>query len=423
MGRTVVIGGGIVGLLAAYELQRRGEEVTLLERGSPGGACSAGNLGWVVPAHSDPLPAPGLAWTSIRWMLRGDSPLFIYPPALPALAGWLWRFWRRCNPRDFARGSEALAALNRRTLELYDGLARDGLAFEMHRSRPMLVALARAEIEQALADFAIMKRWGHPDLERLEAREARALEPALSPEVAGALLFEEERHVRPETLCAGILAELPRRGVEVRSRVDVAQAERRGSRVTAVLAQGHRALQDPPASVARFEADRFLIAAGAWSGVLARRLGFHLPVQAGKGYSITLRRPGCRVQRPLYFHNYKAGCTPFDGALRVGGTMELSGINLRLDPRRVAGIRRVAERYLPGIFAQEAGEEWVGMRPITPDGLPLIGRAPGLDNVFVATGHGMLGVTLGPATGVAIADLMAAERGAEDLRAFDPGRF
>jgi D-amino-acid dehydrogenase len=393
--------------------------VTVLERGAPGGACSAGNLGWICPVHSDPLPAPGLAAASIRWMLRGDSPLYIHPPALPRLAAWLWRFWRHCNRRDYQRGLEALARLNRTTLERYDSLAGDGVRFEIHRSRLLMVALGAGKIEESLGESRIMERWGHPPPERLSAAQARELESGLSPTIAGGLLYEEERHVRPDTLCAGLAAELPRRGVEVRSGAEVTGVERRGGRVAAVLTRRG----DSAAASGRLEADRFLISSGAWSGPVARLFGFRLPMQAGKGYSVTLRRPGCRVGRPLYFGDHNAGGTPFDGALRLGGTMELSGLNQRLDGRRVAAIRRAAELYLPAVFAAEAGEEWVGMRPITPDGLPAIGRAPGLENVFVAAGHGMLGMTLGPATAAVVAGLIAGGGGGEDLRPFDPARF
>ena len=412
MGKTVVIGGGVVGLLSALELSRRGESVTVLERGEPGAACSKGNLGWIVPGLSDPLAAPGLIRTSIRWMLRGDSPLYIHPAALPRLAGWLWHFWRRCNSSDYEHGLSALASLNRTTIDHYEALSREGVAFEMHRSRLLMVSVNESAVDRAHEEFDELARVGYERPERLTAEEARALEPALSPAVSGGLLYAEERHVRPETLCAGVAAHLATRGVNIRSGGEVSSVERRRDRITAAVT-----------NEGAIEADRFLIAAGAWSGVLARQCGFHLPVQAGKGYSITLEAPAVRVNRPIHFENPEAACTPYNGALRVGGTMEFSGINTRLDPRRVAAIRRAAERYLPGIFDSDAGEEWIGMRPVLPDGLPAIGLAPGFENVYVATGHQMLGITLAPATAHAIADLITEGRSATDLTPFDPGRF
>ncbi len=412
MGRTVIIGGGVVGLLSALELSRRGESVTVLERGEPGGACSKGNLGWIVPGQSDPLAAPGLVRTSIRWMLRGDSPLYFHPAALPRLAGWLWHFSRRCNSTDFEHGIAALASLNRTTLDHYEALSREGVAFEMHRSRLLMVSVDESAIDHAHEDFDELARAGYERPERLTAEEARAIEPALSPAVSGGLLYAEERHVRPETLCAGVATHLATRGVSIRSGVEVSSVERQRDRLSAVVT-----------NEGAIEADRFLIAAGAWSSALARKCGFHLPVQAVKGYSITLQTPTIRVNHPIHFENPEAACTPFDGALRIGGTLEFSGINTRLDPRRVAAIRRAAERYLPGVFDSDAGEEWVGMRPVLPDGLPAIGLAPGLENVYVATGHQMLGITLAPATAHAIAQLITEGTSTTDLTPFDPGRF
>jgi D-amino-acid dehydrogenase len=166
-----------------------------------------------------------------------------------------------------------------------------------------------------------------------------------------------------------------------------------------------------------------VLAAGAWSGPLAKRFGFRLPIEAGKGYSVTISNPAVRLARPVLLGEVKLGCTPFDGALRVAGTMELSGLNTRLDPRRVAAIRRAADRYLPGSLQGTAVHEWTGMRPVLPDGLPAIGRAPGFQNLYVASGHAMLGITLAPATAEVLADLMTTERSAVDLRAFDPGRY
>ena len=412
MSRVVVIGGGAVGLACAYELARRGSEVVVLDRGEPGNGCSAGNLGWVVPALSDPLPAPGVVRESLKWMLKRDSPLYIDPRFALSAPGWLWRFWRHCNPRDYTRGLEAVAALNRRTFELYDRLRGDGVRFEMYQQGLLFLFSTEAELEHTFASFAKLTALGLSPAERLSRDAVLAMEPALSPQVAGGVLVTREGHLRPESLCSGLVERLRGMGAEVRSDLEVVGATRTAARVNAVETRA-----------GALEGDVFVIAAGAWSGRVARMFGFDLPIQAGKGYSVTIRDPVNKPKYPLYLHEPRVGITPFDGALRLGGTMELSGINSRIVPERVAAIRRAASRYVPNVDAGRAQVEWTGMRPLTPDGLPAIGRAPGLDNVFVATGHAMLGVTLAPVTGAAIGELVAGDRSSFDLVPFDPGRF
>ncbi|MCZ6695749.1 MAG: FAD-dependent oxidoreductase [Acidobacteria bacterium] len=412
MGRTVVIGGGIIGLLAALELRRRGEEVVLIDRGEPGAACSRGNLGWIVPSMSEPLPSPGLLSSMIRSTLHGEGLLSIHPPAIPSLLGWLWRFWRHCNRDDYERGLIALAALNRETFSLFNALAEDGVGFEMHRSRILLVAFDPKELDEIERNSPLLARCGVTMPERLSAADTRAFEPALAPGIAGGLLYPDERHVRPDTLCAGVLEKIAASGVEVRAGCEARSIRRSGSVVAAVVTDG-----------GTIEADRFLIAAGAWSGRLAGAFGLDLPVQAGKGYSLTLGTTGDTIRTPLYLQEGHVGLSPYDGGLRLGGVIELSGINTRIVPRRLDSIWRVARRYLPGLNIGEGGIEWTGMRPVSPDGVPVIGRAPLLENLFIATGHAMLGVTLAPATARVITDQMLDGKSAIDMAPFDPARF
>lgn len=443
VGRVVVVGAGVIGLWCAYELRRRGLDVVLLDKGEPGDACSRANTGWIVPSFSSPLPAPGLTWTSLKWMASADSPLYIRPSAAPSLAGWLWTFWRHCNARDFRAGLEAVALLNERTMELFENLEDDGVRCELHKSGLLCAFGSEKGLERMLASLQTIAGHGLVDPQRLSAREARDLEPALSEEISGGILMESERHVLPESLNQGLLDRVTDLGVEVRSHTEVCCEVREGSLVRSVIAgaaartgaaesSGEEAADstggagstagDGP-SRTPIEGDAFVLAAGAWSGQLAERFGIALPMQAGKGYSITLENPAVRLRRPVYFPEKKVVTSPFDGALRVGGTMELSGINEDLDPRRTAAIGRVAEHFLPGSLEGEQAQEWVGMRPLTPDGLPVIGRAPGYDNLYLATGHAMLGITLAPVTAVAVTDLIVSGRTDIPVGPFDPGRF
>jgi D-amino-acid dehydrogenase len=412
MGRTIVIGAGVIGLACARELRKRGDDVLVVDRGRPGAACSSGNAGWVVPAMSAPIPAPGLVGTSLRWMLRRDSPLYIRPRLDPRFAGWLWRFWRNCRPGPHRAGLNAVAGLNRRTMALFDELRADGVDFEMHRRGLLYLGLSRESVAHAAHEVQQLGQIGYllPDI--LSADEVRDLEPAVSRAVAGGFLLPDERHVRPESLTAGLVRALTEHDVTIESDIDVIGADLRDGGVTAVRTNG-----------GSLEVERVLIAAGAWTGELAGRFGARLPIEAGKGYSITVDQPERPPDHPLDLIEARVACTPFDGALRLAGTMELSGTNLTLRAERVDAIRRAGKRYLGRSWSGGREQVWVGMRPLTPDGLPVIGRLPGLANAWVASGHAMLGVTLAPATAEVVVRQMHGEETGVDDAAFDPGRF
>ncbi|MBK8250008.1 MAG: FAD-dependent oxidoreductase [Gemmatimonadetes bacterium] len=410
MKRTVVVGGGAIGLACAHGLARRGRQVTVLDKGALGDACTKGNAGWVVPSLSAPIPAPGMTWTSLKWMLSSESPLYIAPSATPRLARWLWRFWRHCNERDFEAGLHAVATLNRGTLAAFDALARDGIEVELHR-KGLLCAFERStHMEAYRAEFTYLREYGYAVPTAMRGDEVRALEPALSDHVTCGFLTPEEYHVRPESLASGYAAKLASMGVEIRAGVTVLGGRADARSVLLETTEG------------ALEADDVLVAAGAWSGEVIGHFGVRLPVQAGKGYSLTIDGAGERLQRPVYFGETKIAATPFDGALRFAGTMELSGVNERIDPRRMAGIRKGIARFVRDELPP-GGAEWVGMRPLTPDGLPLLGHVPGFGNLWVATGHAMLGITLAPVTGDVMGALMTGEPASRALSAFEPGRF
>jgi D-amino-acid dehydrogenase len=413
MSRTVIVGGGVIGLACAYSLRQQGEEVTVLEQGEIGGGCSLGNAGWITPSLAEPLPAPGLTWTSLRWMFDRDSPLHIDPRAAPHLAGWLWRFWRHCNAADFKNGCEAWTQLAGDLMPAFDSLERESAELEMHREGMLLVFLRESTMRHVLKAMSEAHASGGHELQPMVGAELHRFEPGLASGVTAGIWVKGERHVRPESLCAALLSRIVKLGVDVRTKVEVTGGVPEGARIRAVRTAG-----------GDVSGDRFLIAAGARSGMLSASLaGVPLPVQAGKGYSITVATPTPPMRRALYLEEARVGCSPFAGGYRLAGTMELSGINEHLVPERVAAIRRAATRYLQVSAAEVQGTEWVGMRPITPDGLPIIGALPGVENVFVATGHGMLGVTAALATGALVAGLLRDGGATLDHSPFRPGRF
>lgn len=413
MARSIIIGGGVIGLLSAYELRRRGRDVIVIDKGNFGQGASAGNAGWITPSLSAPVPAPGLVAQSIKWMLRPDSPLYVKPSVVPGMLGWLLEFWRHCNVEKYEQGRSALGMLNRLSLRDFDRLAEQGLDFEMHSAGLLYVFRTEEALRAYLDDLAHWEEFGASEPKRLTPDEARELEPALRPEIIGGLLVESERHVRPEKLLSAAEQWLRANGADMRAHTEVADLVIQDGRVTGVRVKGGDVI----------EGDEVLLATGAEAASLAARAGFELPMQAGKGYSLTIRNPKLKLGRSMYLVEGRVALAPYDGALRLAGTMELSGINTNLYEERIAGIRKSADLYLTNWSEGDEIIPWVGMRPMLPDGLPAIGRAPTIPNFYIASGHAMLGVTLGPTTAALIADLMTKGQTEIDLTPFDPARF
>ena len=413
MARSIIIGGGVIGLLSAYELRRRGRDVIVIDKGNFGQGASAGNAGWITPSLSAPVPAPGLVAQSIKWMLRPDSPLYVKPSVVPGMLGWLLEFWRHCNVEKYEQGRSALGMLNRLSLRDFDRLAEQGLDFEMHSAGLLYVFRTEEALRAYLDDLAHWEEFGASEPKRLTPDEARELEPALRPEIIGGLLVESERHVRPEKLLSAAEQWLRANGADMRAHTEVADLVIQDGRVTGVRVKGGDVI----------EGDEVLLATGAEAASLAARAGFELPMQAGKGYSLTIRNPKLKLGRSMYLVEGRVALAPYDGALRLAGTMELSGINTNLYEERIAGIRKSAGLYLTNWSEGDEIIPWVGMRPMLPDGLPAIGRAPTIPNFYIASGHAMLGVTLGPTTAALIADLMTKGQTEIDLTPFDPARF
>jgi glycine/D-amino acid oxidase-like deaminating enzyme len=416
-----VIGGGIIGLSVAYYLSQAGAEVALYERGTLGHGCSWGNAGWISPSESAPVVGPGAVREVLNSVARPAAPLYLRPTLDPGLYRWLLRALRYCNSRAAARGLQATAELGRQTFELYDELERAGVGAGMTSNGLLHVFGQRRSAARSLASAAVMRRYGYvvPD-GLLAGSELRELEPTLSRRAQAGYLIKEERHIDPARLTAGLAGLARKQGAQIREQAEVTGLDHSGRQVRAVMS-GRNAL--PVKSV--------VLAGGASSGTLLRRLGITLPLTAGKGYSF-LRPLRVPPARPVHFGDIKVAVTPFPRGMRVAGTMELSGNNETLRRSRAAAIARGTAHYFDGWDeldgngngnGREPEELWVGRRPLTPDGLPVLDRVDPFDNLYVATGHSMLGITLGPASGKAMADYILSGKRPELLEPFQLRRF
>lgn len=412
---VAVVGSGVVGLACAWELHRAGAEVTVLERGAVGGGASLGNTGWVVPSMTSPLPAPGMVREGVRQLLtRGDA--FVLRPSLdPDFVRWLWRFWRSSTPTRFDAGIEALLALNRRTLELFDAYRAAGIDFEMVESGLLVLARTHAGLEHYRHVFDRLRALGYEGGEPVELDGAALaeLEPAIDrTSVVAGLHARVDRYVRPETLTRALAQRLREEGVEVVERFDVTGLRPAGAGWAIATVTGER------------RADKVVVAAGLAAAALVRPLGIRLDMQPARGYSVTVPGVGTPPRHALYLAEAKIGLSPYADGVRVAGVFEL-GASRAIAPAD-AGERLLAAArpYLDGWRPEATGPlaAWAGLRPATADGLPLIGAIPGRDGLFVATGHGMLGVTLAPATAAALAPLVLEGRRDPVLAAFAPGR-
>lgn len=410
---VIVIGAGAVGLCVAHTLQAEGAAVTVVSREPAGEGASAGNAGMIVPSHVVPLAAPGVVAKGLRWLLHPESPFYIRPRLSRELAAWLWQFRRHCTAAHVQRAAPMLRDLSLASAALFAPLARavgdvgfapSGLLMVYHTGKGQAENLEAA----ALAEAHGLR------VERLDADALGALEPGLrlpapAGPATGAVRYLDDGRVDPDRLLARLADDLRARGVTLAHGFDVTGLATDGRRVTAVETT------DGP-----LPARTVVLAAGAWTPRLTRSLGLRLPVQPAKGYSLTLPAQGPRL--PLILTEEKLTLTPLGDRLRVAGTLALTGYDARVEPRRVAPLRRLAAQYADA-DAVAAAPVWSGFRPCSPDGLPFVGPAPGFDNVVIATGHGMMGITLAPITGRLVADLLGGHPPSFSLDPLRPDRF
>lgn len=390
---TAIIGGGVVGLNLAWSLRQRGEDVTVVEGGRIGNSASGVNAGWVTPSLSTPLAAPGIVKTGIKHMFDKDGALIIKPRPDTAWIKWLWNFSRSARPAAYERGVKALLHLNEHTLDLFDQLREDGVEFEMRNAGILALALEQGGLGWFRQLFDQLTPLGFKGgIEYLTPDEARALDPAVGPDIKEAAHTLIDRFVDPDGLLTGLLERLTGMGVEVHQNRPVRSLSRTGSAWTVHTDQGP------------LQADRVVVALGAAANQLLKSVNVKLPIVGAKGYSVELEGSGVPPRHALYLMEAKLGLSPLSRGVRIGGFFELPGAGSDVPLRRVEQLIQQTRPYLGGWTPESvnitAGR--AGLRPSTPDSLPFIGPVPDAEGLYVAAGHGMLGVTLAPATAAAL---------------------
>jgi len=415
-GRHVVVcGAGIVGLCSAYYLLERGHHVTVVERGEPDhDCCSLGNAGFISPSHFLPLAAPGMVRKALSWMGDPESPFYVRPRFDPELISWGIRFWRASSRERAVRAGPLLRDLNLASRALFEELAdRTGNSFGLARECLLLLLRTESGLEEERLLAARSRELGMP-AQVLDAGEVQALEPELSLDVRGGVLYPLDAHLIPQRLVAAMTRLVTERGGAFLWGAEVTGWKTSQSSVNAALT-----------TKGEIGGEEFVLTAGSWTPILARTLGLRLPMQPGKGYSLTLDSPRKLPKHSLILQEARVAVTPMGSSLRVGGTMELAGYDLRIHPPRIRGMTRSLSRYLPEFRPEdfESIRPWCGLRPCTPDGLPYIGRTRRWSNVIVASGHAMMGVSMGPITGKLVSELVSEETPAVDIAGLSAERF
>lgn len=413
--RVVVVGGGVIGVCSAYSLALRGATVTLLERDEIGRAASYGNAGLISPGHP-PINRPGRVLQALRSMGDRLSPLYIEPRWDPALVRWLWAFRRFCTERHVDHSMASLSPLGLRTGKLFDDLVRrESLDCGYRRCGYLEVFDTEEGVASGREEAEVVTRFGFAP-EYLDGDGLREREPLLGPGVRGGWSHDEGAVVDPYRFVLEMADRAAARGAEIRSDVAVREIQTERGRVLGVRTAIGESVP----------ADAIVLATGAYSPELMASLGCPLPIQAAKGYHADRNRddpsaPNLSV--PCLLGERAVFCSPMDEYVRFAGTLEFSGPNLNLRRDRLEQLDAAARRYLTITDLPEPVSEWCGLRPCTPDGLPVIGRVPGYMGAYVATGHAMLGLTLGPITGNLIADLVVGGAPSLEIEAFRAGRF
>lgn len=409
---VLVIGAGSIGVCSAYFLAGRGRQVTVIDQSQIGAACSYGNAGLLARSHIIPLPAPGVLLQSMQWMFNPESPLYIKPRWNLALISWLARFCVACREARMLRAMSLLNDLIQRSMALYEELATlGGPEFHFNHDGSLAIYKSSEGFESGMRQAEMVAPYGIRS-KVLDQDGVRKIEPRIQQRIVGGIYMNDDAHLNPFEFVSWLASRAQKMGVSFLTSTEVLGFEKSGKVISTVRT-----------TRGDFEAEQVVLAAGCWSPTLAKDLGIRLPIQPAKGYSITVKSEKRDGSLPIWLTESRVTVTPMGETLRFAGTLELADLDFSINQRRVGAIRRAAREYLVGTEEYEMLEVWRGLRPLTPDGLPIIGNSRTWNNLTIATGHGMQGLSLGPVTGKLVSQLITNQKPDVEVQALGEERF
>ncbi|HEY1018517.1 MAG TPA: FAD-dependent oxidoreductase [Sediminibacterium sp.] len=414
--KVVVIGGGIVGLSSAYYLQQSGHEVTVIDKTDMSSNCSYGNAGYVCPSHFVPLATPGIVKQGLKWMWNARSPFYVQPRLSWSLIDWGMKFMKVATPEHVERSAIPLrdiAIISKKMYEEWTALPQFRFAYE----RKGLLEIFQTDTGGDHAKHMLEKahELGLTDTVLLSKEQLDALEPQTRILAKGAVHFQCDAHLYPNKLMQQLLADLRQKGVRLLGNEEVTGFENSQGRITKVKT-----------AKAVYDADAIVLSSGSWSREIAAKMDIKIPLVGGRGYSVTLEDSPYKLNHPAVLIEGRVALTPMDGnKIRFGGTMEITSTDTPPRMSRVKGVLEAVERFFPDFTVPmpTMDKVWYGFRPCSADGLPYLGRTAKWQNVVVATGHAMVGLSLGAGTGKIVSEILNEEKLSMDIAPFNPDRF
>lgn len=414
MKKIIIVGGGINGLCAAYYLQKNNHEITIIDSGDISDNCSFGNMGFLSPSHFVPLASPGIISEGLKYMLNSTSPFYIKPRLSLPFLQWALRFYKNSNQKTVEKNSPHLSNLLNLSRRLMNEIRDEiGDVFEMEEIGCMMMCHGEKAFEEEIKLSKAAKKF-NLEVEILNKEELQKLEPDVEIDIFGAVLFKDDAHIHPGKFMVALKTFLEKKGVKFQLSTTVTGFKKEHKKISEVIT-----------NKGDFTGDEIILSPGSWLPAVAKMAGVHLLLEGGKGYSYTYNHVEKNIRYPAILVDGRCAITPWGNKLRIGGTMEFSGNNNKILIKRMEGIYKSVKLFYPGLKIDFPAEDkiWTGLRPVSPDGLPYIGKTKNYDNLLISGGNAMLGISEGAASGLIISDIVNNINAPIDVSAFKVGRF